>query len=188
MRAPFTFPEFLGHGFHFLSSVLPPFLLAEARRRPFSLSFHPFSLFFFSRSRAIYFSLSIFCFVLFFLPSSHFVSTVTQRWSWFNVTCNGTQRGPTSLFFLNAPVEIKCVACVARWSCPRHHHNDTVQVYTRVSDLHPKEQSEKITCVQPRFGAAQSATQWGTGCRIDPMLLPLLLVPYISGLTGTLSM
>lgn len=188
MRAPFTFPEFLGHSFHFLSSVLPPFRLAEARRRPFSLSFHPFSLFF-SLTRALFTFLCLSsASFFFFLLSSHLVSTVTQRWSWFNVTCNGTQRGPTSLFFLNAPVEIKCVACVARWSCPRHHHNHTVQVYTRVSDLHPKEQSEKITCVQPRFGAVQSGTQWGTGCRIDPMLLPLLLVPYISSLTGTLPM
>lgn len=64
-RAPFTFPEFLGHSFHFLSSVLPPFRPFEARLRPFSLSFDFFSHF-------LFFSVSLF---FSFFPSLRFLSS-----------------------------------------------------------------------------------------------------------------
>ena len=114
----------------------------------------PFRSIFFSLLFFLAHSLSLFlgCFVLFFFSSSfpsHLVSTVTQWWSWFNVTCNGTQRGTTSLFFLNAPVEIKShvlrdgratttmISRAGTYIC-------TYCVCTCVSDLHPKEQHKNL--------------------------------------------
>lgn len=134
--APFTFLEFLGHSFHFLSSVLPPFRPFEARPRPFSLSFDLFSHF-------LFFSICLFSL---FLPPPLSVWFLSSHNDDHDLTWHITKHRETrDLFILSQCADRKKIACVVRY--------DTSQS-TIICDLHSKEQSEKISA-HLRFDAAQ---------------------------------
>lgn len=140
VRAPFTFPEFLGHSFHFLSVGSSALSGARNAAWPFSLSFDIFFVgnhfgslllsFFFDFSFLFFFLTRIRIYI-YILVGTYIVATIVIQ--------PDAQWNTGSLFFLNAPMEIE--SRVLARSCPQRR-NKTLAPAFRPHNVPHNEQPE----------------------------------------------